>query len=434
MSKQTLLESLRLQCSFAISNQDDRHGCLSSDECSHLSRTGVDSKRPSCTSPPPSSTIVCRNVPPFQRFLLILIISHISTFLCYNYCDLKDQLPNQTFLWYYSFSVKLFLETKTLSVDNIRLGQLFSFASFFGAEVQSIFLEVKSFQLQDFSNYSHVITGLSLDRNLQCDYNFLRPSSHHYLCRLKSLSWTGGNCESGNMLAEMLKLNCKISKIYLPGSSISPAHTIKLTEALQVNSTIPRILSNSNSIGVEGAKALAEALKLNSTLIEVDLSSNSIGVEGAKALAEALKLNSTLIEVGLSSNSIGVEGAKALAEALKLNSTLIEVGLSSNSIGVEGAKALAEALKLNSTLTRINLRDNSIGDVGSISLAGALKVNRTITRINLRGNSIGNEGVIALAEALSINSTVTRISLLDRSFKDSTRILIKKKSKGRINR
>ena len=99
-----------------------------------------------------------------------------------------------------------------------------------------------------------------------------------------------------------------------------------------------------------GAVALANALKVNKTLKKIWLNGNSIEDNGANALSGALKINSTLKEMSLSDNVIGDEGAKVLAEALKINTSLIRLRLDNNSFGDVGAFALAEAMQLNSTM------------------------------------------------------------------------------------
>ena len=108
-------------------------------------------------------------------------------------------------------------------------------------------------------------------------------------------------------------------------------------------------LSNEN-LGDKVAIVIAEALKINGTIAKLYLASNQIDAEGAKALAEALKINKTLTQLYLSYNQIDNEGAQAIAKALKDNKTLTTLFLGVNKIGNEGAQALAEALKDNKTL------------------------------------------------------------------------------------
>jgi hypothetical protein len=83
-------------------------------------------------------------------------------------------------------------------------------------------------------------------------------------------------------------------------------------------------------IGVDGVRAIAEALKVNSTLLKVYFHDNGIGSGGAQAIAEALRFNSVLREISLSNNWIGDEGAVAIAEAMEFNSSLQEIEIDDN--------------------------------------------------------------------------------------------------------
>ena len=83
---------------------------------------------------------------------------------------------------------------------------------------------------------------------------------------------------------------------------------------------------------------MAEALKQNNKLEKVFLDGNNIGDEGAKSLAHALMANHTLqrIDLDLDANNISNKGVKFLAEALKVNTTLEEIYLDDNKIGDRG--------------------------------------------------------------------------------------------------
>ncbi|KAL0239681.1 hypothetical protein GEMRC1_009789 [Eukaryota sp. GEM-RC1] len=288
-------------------------------------------------------------------------------------------------------STNVFLQTNTFPAISKDLPHLCSFASFFGAEIQSVFLHVDgSFIVEEFLNFSNVISGLELTLENHNDLEFLNKSSLIFP-GLKQLD---------------VCLPCR-SPICLP-----------LIDLLKVNTTVTNIVINNNSIGAESARALADALTVNATITSIDLLDNSIEDEGARALAEALMVNATITSINLDNNSIGAEGARALAEALKVNTILTAIGLFSNSIGYEGSRALAEALKVNTTVTSIDLFSNSIGDEGATAFAEALKVNTTVTSIDLFCNSIGDEGATALAEALKVNTTVTSVALVNNYIED----------------
>ncbi|CAF1097502.1 unnamed protein product [Didymodactylos carnosus] len=118
----------------------------------------------------------------------------------------------------------------------------------------------------------------------------------------------------------------------------------KIIEKLRSNNTTILNVASKN-ISYTGAKAIAEALKTNQTLTRLYMSNNNISDAGAKAIAEALKTNRTLTDLDIRSNNISDAGAKAIAEALKRNQTLTGLYMENNNISADGAKAIAEAVK-----------------------------------------------------------------------------------------
>ena len=80
----------------------------------------------------------------------------------------------------------------------------------------------------------------------------------------------------------------------------------------------------------KGAIALAETLKINSKLDRLFLKHNQISDAGAIALVEALKVNLKLNWLYLEHNQISDNGAAALADALKVNSKLTYLSLQHN--------------------------------------------------------------------------------------------------------
>ncbi|KAL0242941.1 hypothetical protein GEMRC1_005504 [Eukaryota sp. GEM-RC1] len=277
-------------------------------------------------------------------------------------------------------AVKVYFQLHTFRADDEDFPKLFSLASFFGADLQSVFLDVyEILEIENFLNYSGIITGLRIKLREPSDLEFLNNSSSLFP-RLKQLE------------VEVTRRNASVSML--------------LIEALKTNTTVTIVNLFYNSIGDEGARALAEALKVNTSITSVYLMFNSVGDEGARALAEALKVNASVTSVNLWRNSIGAEGARALAEAWKVNASVTSVDLRGISIGAEGARALADALKVNTSITSVYLMFNSVGDEGARALAEALKVNASVTSVNLWRNSIGDEGARALADVLKVNTKV----------------------------
>ena len=89
-----------------------------------------------------------------------------------------------------------------------------------------------------------------------------------------------------------------------------------LAEALeQIRQGCEELDLQSIGIGDEGAKELAEALKTNKALTKLYLYKNMIGNAGAEELAMALMASTSLTSLWLNRNEIGSKGCKALAAA-----------------------------------------------------------------------------------------------------------------------
>ncbi|KAL0243286.1 hypothetical protein GEMRC1_005847 [Eukaryota sp. GEM-RC1] len=302
-------------------------------------------------------------------------------------------------------AAKVFFQLHTFHADLGHLPKLTSLASFFGADLQSVFLHThRTFEIGKSLIYSGIITGLRIKLREPSDLEFLNNSSSLFP-RLKQLEVlvVGQRTSVSMLLIEALKTNSTITSLELGSNSIGAEGAGALAESLKVNASVTSVNLWNNSIGAEGARALADALKVNASVTNIDLSYNSIGAEGAEALTVALKVNVSVTSVNLGGNFIGDEGARTLAEALKVNTSVTSVNLKCNSIGDDGARALAEALKVNPAVTSIDLGYNLIGDDGARALAEALKVNPSVTSVNLGYNSIEDEGTGALSEALKVN-------------------------------
>ncbi|KAL0245049.1 hypothetical protein GEMRC1_009129 [Eukaryota sp. GEM-RC1] len=343
-------------------------------------------------------------------------------------------------------AVKVYFEVHTIRSDLKDFPKLISLASFFGADLQSVFLYTDgTLEIEKFLNYSGIITGLRIALREPSDFEFLNNSSSLFP-RLKQLEVSVARqltsvsmlliealktnttvisidlldsaigAEGARALAEALKVNASVTSVNLCNNFLRDDGARALAEALKVNSSVTGVDLTLNSIGDDGARALAEALIVNTTVTSVNLGYNSIGDEGARALAEALKVNASITSLNLGYNSIGDEGARAMAEALIVNTSVTSVNLGYNSIGDEGARAMTEALIVNTSVTSVGLQSNSIGDEGARVLAEALKVNASVTSVNLRNNSIGDEGARALADALTVNTSVTSVNLRDKTF------------------
>lgn len=142
------------------------------------------------------------------------------------------------------------------------------------------------------------------------------------------------------MLAFMLVVE-PIEAKYCYSNDVLPAGANFSSPALVVDLEGCTELSlDDNNIGDSGAAAIAEALKSNTAVEKLWLNNNTIGDSGAAALAEALESNTALRWLFLQTNTIGDSGAAAIAESLKSNTALTMLYLNGNNIGNNGAASL----------------------------------------------------------------------------------------------
>ncbi|KAL0235612.1 hypothetical protein GEMRC1_002194 [Eukaryota sp. GEM-RC1] len=84
-------------------------------------------------------------------------------------------------------AVEVFFQLHTFHADLIRLPKLISLASFFGADLQSVFVETyQNLDIQKSLNYSGIITGLRIFLTVPSDLEFLNNCSSLFP-RLKQL-------------------------------------------------------------------------------------------------------------------------------------------------------------------------------------------------------------------------------------------------------
>ncbi|KAL0251395.1 hypothetical protein GEMRC1_000608 [Eukaryota sp. GEM-RC1] len=288
-----------------------------------------------------------------QRCLLSLK-QGFTTFL--HHCG----YVSQRFLETAVLAVKEFFRTNTFHIVSEDLPELFSLASLFDSEIQSVFVNAFDFKVENFISYSHVITGLRVFFADPNDLDFLYKSSDFFPC-LKELNLYVQRSVFVKFI-DVMKVTDTVTSACLSMCSIGPQGVIALADALKVNTSVTSINLNRNSVRDEGARAIADALKINSTLTSIDLSDNSIDVEGAIALADALTENTSVTSINLSGNSIRDEGARAMADLLTVSATITSIDLSHNCIGYKGARELSTALQVNDMVTNINLGLNPIGE------------------------------------------------------------------------
>ena len=108
------------------------------------------------------------------------------------------------------------------------------------------------------------------------------------------------------------------STIGLAEKGLTAHDATVVAEILKSKTSVTKVHLNFNKEnGDEGAKALAEALKVNTTVKKLFLGDCSIGDDGAAALAEALRSNTSLTFLGLVRNDgIGEQGKQLLRDAV----------------------------------------------------------------------------------------------------------------------
>jgi len=237
---------------------------------------------------------------------------------------------------------------------------------------------------------------------------------------LKSLNLFGVDLEGIKELANALKVNCSLSKFILIGDPTSSGNPFgnagieALSSALKVNVALTEL--NVWRCGLTDITELAEVLKVNHFLSKLYLDSNAFGSVGGKALAVSLKVNVTLTELSL--NSCSLTKITDLAESLKVNRSLTKLDFGDNDIGYDwaGQNALFNALKVNVTLADLNICGCGLTEI--YGLIEPLKVNRSLTKLNLRSNKLENRGGNQLGYALRENVTLAELEMLDCALTD----------------
>ncbi|KAL0251166.1 hypothetical protein GEMRC1_000379 [Eukaryota sp. GEM-RC1] len=296
-------------------------------------RTNVSSSSRLSPSPHSTTESLCNieQCLQFQQSLLVLIHLHLlqrllktSTKVIIGRCTLfyryggpfrhlKENLPtffknvgyvSNLFLESALLAAKVFFQINTFPIVSEDLSQLSLLSSFYGADLSSVYMHVltDSFDVEEFSNYSHLISGLELELKNHDGLDFLYKCSE-FFPRLKKLHVT-----------------------------VHATVFMEFIDVFNVNDIMTSVTVRPLSIGPQGAVALADVLGTNSTLTSLDLSDNFIDVEGAIALADALKVNTSVTSINLSRNSIGDEGARAMADVLKVNVNVTKINLGRNRI------------------------------------------------------------------------------------------------------
>eukprot|EP00405_Crypthecodinium_cohnii_P026566 CAMPEP_0206498430 /NCGR_PEP_ID=MMETSP0324_2-20121206/50982_1 /ASSEMBLY_ACC=CAM_ASM_000836 /TAXON_ID=2866 /ORGANISM="Crypthecodinium cohnii, Strain Seligo" /LENGTH=602 /DNA_ID=CAMNT_0053984601 /DNA_START=117 /DNA_END=1926 /DNA_ORIENTATION=+ len=159
------------------------------------------------------------------------------------------------------------------------------------------------------------------------------------------------------------QLNLKVCNIENPRiQTLQEDHTVHLGRMLRVNTRLSEIYLGKVKMRDEGVRQLVSFLLENKTLRILDLRCNELGADGAKHLAVLLSSDCQLSHLYLSANKIGekcnVSGAAALADSLLHNRMLKHLDLNHNSLCGPALKAIADAVEQTSMLESIALFHN----------------------------------------------------------------------------
>lgn len=100
-----------------------------------------------------------------------------------------------------------------------------------------------------------------------------------------------------------------------------------------------------NKFGYSGACAIAEGLRHNRSLKKLYLPRAYLTDKGASQILCALNENPTLTVLDVSGNSISTETCVVLEQLLSENNTLRQLIMRSNPLGVSGARKLLQGIR-----------------------------------------------------------------------------------------
>ncbi|KAL0228974.1 hypothetical protein GEMRC1_013594 [Eukaryota sp. GEM-RC1] len=209
-----------------------------------------------------SSIHIVSNRLHFQQSLHILIHIHflsrlLQTFFEWTSDDLRPPLVKLTndihtffkkvgyvshrFFTSALLAVKVFFQSNTFPVSPQDLPHLRSFASFFGADLESVFLHVDGMlNVEEFRIYSHSILGLELKLENNNDLEFLAKSSSIFP-RLEQIHVSVDSFFSESFF-ELLKANSKITSIDLSSCEIEYEVLFALTDVLKDSTSITNVV------------------------------------------------------------------------------------------------------------------------------------------------------------------------------------------------
>lgn len=239
------------------------------------------------------------------------------------------------------------------------------------------------------------------------------------------LGWNDIGAEGADSLAEILKTNRSIKRLYLQNNSIGTDGLKPLAAAVETNSALEILDIGFNQVTESNLGALTIMLE-ECRLIELNLSDNVIGPDGARRIAQAMDLNVSINSLNLQNTSIGSTGSAAIANLLMNNRTLRQLNLGNNAVCLAGAEALALSLKSGTSLESLILPYTRLGQQGVQVLANALQTNTSLRFLDISGNSCHNHALNDICAMLEVNPWLDTLWLKCAALRDSDVIKLMK--------
>ncbi|XP_068920843.1 NACHT, LRR and PYD domains-containing protein 12-like [Petaurus breviceps papuanus] len=212
--------------------------------------------------------------------------------------------------------------------------------------------------------------------------------------------------DDGEMLPCETLRKCQLETLSLVSSELTPECYRDLFSALNGNESLKYLDLSKNVINKKAMKFLCKALK-NCKLEKLSLVSSELTPECYRDLFSALNGNESLKYLDLSKNVINKKAMKFLCKALK-NCKLEKLRMSGCSLTAVCLQDLLLVISINESLKHLDLSDNSFGDEGIKLLCEALEMqNFKLQTLSVSEDSLSDESKKALTSLKSRISFLT---------------------------
>uniref|UniRef100_A0A8C1W3J1 Uncharacterized protein n=1 Tax=Cyprinus carpio TaxID=7962 RepID=A0A8C1W3J1_CYPCA len=221
-----------------------------------------------------------------------------------------------------------------------------------------------------------------------------------------------------NQIAALLQdKHCKLNKLILNNSSITPEDCRVLTEALNSNpSNLIELDLSGNKLEDSGNEKICHLLENTQCKLEkLKLSDCSITEEGYKALASALRSNpSHLIELDLTGNDPGQSGVKELNDLLQDGFFKLKtIRFLKSPAAQDACEYLTEVLgKSPLLLKELDLSEDKLGDLGWEKLSALLMDSHSkLEKMKLNNCELTEQSCSVLSTVLSSKTILKEMNL-----------------------